>query len=72
MKIHEQDAGHMTKMAAMPLSGKNTSKIFSGTHGPILMKLGLQHLGLQPIIVYSNDDPGLTLTYFMERSNLVT
>ena len=24
------------------------------------------------IIVYSNDDPGLTLTYFTARSNLVT
>ena len=25
-----------------------------------------------PIIVYINDDPGLTLTYFTARSNLVT
>ena len=24
----------------------------------------------QPIIVYSNDDPGVTLTYFTARSNL--
>ena len=23
------------------------------------MKLGIQHRGLQPIIVYTNDDPGL-------------
>ena len=28
--------------------------------------------GLQPIIVCSNDDPGLTLTYFSARSNFVT
>ena len=28
--------------------------------------------GLQPILVCSNDDPGLTLTYFTARSNLVT
>ena len=28
MKIHENDAGHMTKMAAMPIYGKNPSKIF--------------------------------------------
>ena len=28
--------------------------------------------GLQPIIVCSNDDPGVTLTYFTARSNLVT
>ena len=34
-----------------------------------------QHQGLQPIIVCSNDDPGLpgvTLTYFTARSNFVT
>ena len=30
------------------------------------------HRGLQPIIVCSNDGPGLTLTYFTTRSNLVT
>ena len=29
------------------------------------------HRGLQPIIVCSNDDPGVTLTYFTARSNLV-
>ena len=73
MKIHEHDAGHMTKMAASPLYSKNTSQIFfSGTHRPISTKLGMLHLGLQLIIVCSNDDPGLTLTYFMETSNLVT
>ena len=26
MKIHEHDAGHMTKMAAMPLNGKKPFK----------------------------------------------
>ena len=30
------------------------------------------HQGLLPIIVCSNDDPGVTLTYFIARSNLVT
>ena len=29
-------------------------------------------MGLLPIIICSNDDPGLTLTYFTARSNLVT
>ena len=41
MKIHEHDAGHMTKMATMPIYGKNPSKIFSGTGGLISMKLGM-------------------------------
>ena len=41
-EIYWHDAGHMTKMAAMPIYGKNPSKIFfSGTGGPISMKLGM-------------------------------
>ena len=44
---------------------KNPSKIiFSGTVGPISTKLGMKHRGLQPIIICSNDNPGLTLTFF--------
>ena len=62
----------MTKMAAMPIYGKNPSKIFfSGTGEPISLKLGRYHRGLLLIIVCSNDDPRLTLTYFTARSNLV-
>ena len=73
MKIYKHDAGHMTKMATMPIYGKNPSKIFcSGTGGPISTKLGMQYRGLQPIIVCSNDDPRVTLTYFTARSNLVS
>ena len=72
-KVCPQHLGHMTKMAATPIYDKNHSKIFfSRTGGPISTKLGLQHWGLQPIIVCSNDDPGVTLTYFTARSNLVT
>ena len=63
--------GHMTKMTAMPIYGKNPSKIFfSRTGGPIFTKLGMKHWGLQPIIVCSNDDPGVTLTYLTAMSNL--
>ena len=65
--------GHMTKMAATPIYGKNHSKIFfSRTGRPISTKLGMLHWGPQPIIVCSNDDPGETLTYFTARSNLVS
>ena len=40
MEIDQHNAGHMTKIAAMPISGKNTLKIFfPGTTGLILMKL---------------------------------
>ena len=31
----------------------------------------MKHRGLQPIIVCSNDDHGVTLTYLTARSNLV-
>ena len=34
------------------------------------LKLGMQHRVLKYCQVCSNDDPGLTLTYFMARSNL--
>ena len=35
------------------------------------LKLVMQHRVLEYYQVCSNDDPGLTLTYFMARSNLV-
>ena len=73
MKICLHDAGHMTKMAAIPIYGKTPSKIFfSRTGWPIFTKLGMKHRELLPIIVYINDDPGVTLTYFTARSNLET
>ena len=40
-KVCLRHLGHMTKMAAMPIYGKNPSKIFSGTGGPISTKLGI-------------------------------
>ena len=59
-------SGSHDKMAATPIYGKNPSKIvFSRTKGPMTLWLG-------PIIICSNDDPRLTLTYFMARSNLVS
>ena len=73
MKIHQRNAGHMTKMAAMPISGKKPLKIFfPGTTGLILMKLCMKHQRPKPFIFCSNYDPGLTLKYFMARSNFAT
>ena len=40
-KVCSQDLGHMTMMAATPIYGKNPSKIFSRTGGPISTKLGM-------------------------------
>ena len=41
-EVYINGPGHMTKMAAMPIYGKNPSKIFfSRTGGPIFTKLGM-------------------------------
>ena len=40
-KFCSRHLGHMTKMAATPIYGKNPSKIFSRTGGPIFTKLGM-------------------------------
>ena len=73
MKIHQDNAGHMTKMAAMPIYSKNTFKIFFlGTTELILMKLCMKHQRPKHFIFRSNYDPGLTFTYFMARSNFTT
>ena len=72
MKIYKHDAGHMNKMATMPIYGNIPLKTyFPGTSGTISKKLGM-YLGLQPIKAYSNYDPWLTLTYFTARSNFAT
>ena len=59
---------HMTKMAAMSIYGKNPSKIFSESGGPIPKKLGMKHQCLKYYNVFINHDPMVTLTYFKTRS----
>ena len=62
----------MTKMATMSIYGRNLKKIFfSETKRLMTLKLGMQHRVLKYYQVYSNNDPGLTLTYITARSNLV-
>ena len=46
------------------------SKIFSRTRGPMIWKIGMQHLGLKLYKLFVNDGPGWTLTYCGARSNL--
>ena len=71
MKVCSNDPGHMTKMAAMPIYGKNPEKnLFSKTSRPMTYELGIQHQWLRPYKIYSDDDTGLTLTYFTARSTL--
>ena len=37
----------------------------------MILKLGMDRHGLEVYKVYINDDPGLTLTYYTAKSNLV-
>ena len=37
----------------------------------MILKVGMRDWLLKYYQIYSNDDPGLTLTYFTARSNLV-
>ena len=70
--MYIRNPGHMTKMAAMPIYGKNPSKIFfSRTSGLISTKLGMKHQWLKHYNVYINRDAVMTLTYFMARSTYV-
>ena len=67
--MYINNPGHMTKIAAMPIYGKNRSKIFfSGTGGPISKKLVMKHGWLKYYNVYINHDPVETLTYLTTRS----
>ena len=60
--------GHMTKMAATPIY----KTLFLQNRRADFNETWYVASGLQPIIVCSNDDPGVTLTYFTARLNLVT
>ena len=50
---------------------KTLKNFFSGTKRPMILKLGMHHRVLKYYQVCSNDDPGLTLTYFTARSNMI-
>ena len=54
-----------------PYMVKALKIFFSGTKKPMTLKLGMQHRVLKYYQFCSNDDPGLTWTYFTARSNLV-
>ena len=70
--MYINNLGHMTKMAAMPIYGKNPSRIFfSETNRLISRKLGVKHRWLKYSNVYINHDPVMTLTKFMARSTWV-
>ena len=61
--------GHMTKMATMPIYGKNLQKTFSyRTNSHMIMKLGTEHYELKLYTVY---DPGVDLDLFYNNVKFV-
>ena len=72
LKICTKYFGHVAKMAATPIYGKNLLKIFfSRTIRPMTSGLGMEHLESRAYQICSNDDPRLTLTYLTSMSNLL-
>ena len=75
MKIYINELGHMTNMAAMPIYGKNLKNLLlqnQWTDDLEIWCVALCTQVLPRLFKCSNNHPGLTLTYFMPRSNLVT
>ena len=57
---------HMTKMAAVAVNSKNLLNIFFRTRRPVILKLGMKHLGIELYKVYINHDPGMALTFLRQ------
>ena len=71
-KVCSKGPGHLTSMAAMPIYGKNLKNIvFCRTKQQMTLKVCMQHWVREYYQIYPNDDPGLTMTYFTARSNLL-
>ena len=70
-KVCSNGPDHMTKMAAMPIYGKNFKNLLLRNQKADELETWYTALGAQVLPSCSNDDPGLTLTYFTARSNLV-
>ena len=60
--MYINNLGHMTKMAAMPIYGKNPSKIFFSDR-LISRKLGMKHRWLKCSNVYINHDPVMNIIW---------
>ena len=61
----------MTKVAALPIYGKNMKILLLCNRKADDLKVDMQHRVLEYYQACSKNDSGLTLTYFMARSNFV-
>ena len=73
MNIHQHFAGHMTKMAAMPIYGKTHLNLLSTNHwadfDETLYEASETYMRF---ISCANYYPGLTMTYFTAWSKFAT
>ena len=74
MKIYTNELGHMTNMATMPCMVKMLKNLLLQKQQTNDLETWYVALSMQVLsrLFKSNYDPGLTLTYFTPRSNLVT
>ena len=70
-KVCSRHLGHIAKMTATPIYCKTLKNLLRNRLTDFHETWYIAS-GLQPIIVCSNDDPGLILTYFAARPNLVS
>ena len=67
----QNDPGHMTKMAVMPIYVKTSLKIFFfGIDWPVMLNLSKQNWPLGYYQVCPNDDPRLTFDLFLFKGQL--
>ena len=69
-KVCSNGPDHMTKMAAMPVYGRNLKNLLLRNPKADDLETWYAALGARVLPSCLNDDHGLTLTYFMARSHL--
>ena len=72
IKIYTNEYGHMTKVAAMPIYGKclkksSSPELIDRWPSNLVCSIRYQSTNQE----YTNDVLGLTLTFYMVRSNMV-
>ena len=70
-KVCSNGPGHVTKIAAMPIYGKKPFKNLLPNQQANELRTWYTTSGTGALQSCSNEDPGLTLTYFTARSTLL-
>ena len=72
MKIYKNELGQMTNMVAMPIYGKNLKNLLLQNQQTNDLETWYVASCMKVLPKFLNYDPGLTMTHFTPRSNLVT